>query len=140
MFRARNHEFFRDRAAFGWNFIFPFLLVGGFAVIFGSGRYNIYKIGVFPLPTPNLQIEQLVLPHGFKQQKSFEFVPFRTEAEAINKLKHHKIDFLVRNDSPGNEYWVSETSQKGYIVEQLFNGSLNKTNEQILGDKKKILG
>ena len=25
--KARNLEFFRDRSAFGWNFLFPFLLV-----------------------------------------------------------------------------------------------------------------
>ena len=27
IFNARNREFFRDRAAFGWNFLFPFLII-----------------------------------------------------------------------------------------------------------------
>lgn len=140
MFMARNHEFFRDRAAFGWNFLFPFLLVGGFAIIFGSDRYSGFKIGVFPLPENSLQIETLKLPEGFKSQRSFEFVPFASDQEALDKLKHHKIDFLVRNDSPSHEYWVNETSQKGYIVEQLFNASLVGNEHQKTGDKKQIQG
>ena len=36
MFKARNSEFFRDRAAFGWNLLFPFLMVAGFGLIFGD--------------------------------------------------------------------------------------------------------
>ena len=48
MFIARNKEFFRDRAAFGWNFLFPFLLVAGFGVIFGGKAYTTYKVGIFP--------------------------------------------------------------------------------------------
>ena len=36
MFKARNWEFFRDRASFGWNFLFPFLLVAGFGILFGT--------------------------------------------------------------------------------------------------------
>ena len=32
IFKARNYEFFRDRAAFGWNFLFPFLIVAGFVL------------------------------------------------------------------------------------------------------------
>ncbi len=140
MFRARNHEFFRDRAAFGWNFLFPFLLVGGFALIFGSNRYNVYKIGVFPLEDKPVKAEFLQLPEGFRDQKNFEFIPFTTGREGVDKLKHHKIDFLVKNASPGNEYWVSETSQKGYIIEQLFNSSLIRTEHKVNGRKREIQG
>ncbi len=43
MLKARNREFFRDRAAFGWNFLFPFLIVAGFGVIFGGQSYTEYK-------------------------------------------------------------------------------------------------
>jgi hypothetical protein len=40
--KARNLEFFRDRSAFGWNFLFPFLLVAGFGIIFGGKAYTEY--------------------------------------------------------------------------------------------------
>jgi len=140
MFLARNHEFFRDKAAFGWNFLFPFLLVGGFAIVFGSDRYNEYKIGVFPVTGSAVEIEQLVLPDRFKKQRSFEFIPFASDQEAFDKLKHHKIDFLVKDNSATNEYWVSGTSQKGYIVEQLFNAALTKPEDVVLGNKRDIQG
>ena len=32
LFVARNFEFIRDRAGFGWNILFPFLIVAGFGV------------------------------------------------------------------------------------------------------------
>ena len=37
MFKARNYEFFRDKAAFGWNFLFPFLII---ALIVLKNREN----------------------------------------------------------------------------------------------------
>ena len=46
IFIARNREFFRDRAAFGWNFMFPFLIVVGFAIVFGGEDYRGFKVGV----------------------------------------------------------------------------------------------
>lgn len=140
MFKARNHEFFRDKAAFGWNFMFPFLIVGGFAIIFGSGRYNDYKIGIFPIENHEISVEHLQIPQKFKTHRSFEFVVFPNEAEALNKLKHHKIDFLIKNNSPSNEYWVNDTSQKGYILEQFYNDSLTNEKNRIQGDRKRIHG
>ena len=50
MFVARNREFYRDRSAFGWNFLFPFLIIIGFAVIFQGDYRSPFKIGVFPVP------------------------------------------------------------------------------------------
>jgi len=38
MFVARNLEFFRDRSALGWNFLFPFLIVAGFGMIYSRGN------------------------------------------------------------------------------------------------------
>ena len=48
MFQARNKEFFRDKAAFGWNFAFPFLIIVGFGLIFSGENLQRFKIGVFP--------------------------------------------------------------------------------------------
>ena len=65
MFLARNREFFRDRAAFGWNFLFPFLIVAGFGVIFGGRTYTVYKIGIFPYESNTVAIESVDLPQKF---------------------------------------------------------------------------
>ena len=59
MFKARNWEFFRDRASFGWNFLFPFLLVAGFGILFGGRGHTEYKIGVFPVSPDAMAVASL---------------------------------------------------------------------------------
>ena len=49
LFKARNKEFFRDKASFGWNFLFPFLIIAGFAVIFGGQEQKRDQSRRFPL-------------------------------------------------------------------------------------------
>ncbi len=140
MFKARNKEFFRDKAAFGWNFLFPFLIVGGFAIVFGNSDYREYKIGIFPIADGTVSIKKLHIPNKFKQNKNFEFVGFENGEIALDKLKHHKIDFLVKNGSIDNEYWVNETSSKGNVIEQLFNAALVPASDKFKGTKKEIQG
>ena len=97
MFRARNREFFRDREAFGWNFLFPFLIILGFAVIFKGDYKAQFKIGVFPVPS-GMDARQAVpdLPASFSEFKAIAFVGFEGRRQGLEKLKHHKIDLLVQ--------------------------------------------
>ncbi|MDY0007643.1 MAG: hypothetical protein RBS22_12550, partial [Spongiibacteraceae bacterium] len=46
VFIARNKEFLRDRAALGWNLLFPVLIVAGFAFAFSGEPAPLYKVGV----------------------------------------------------------------------------------------------
>ncbi|MHB1350370.1 MAG: ABC transporter permease [Desulfobulbus sp.] len=125
MFKARNYEFFRDKAAFGWNFLFPFLIIAGFGIIFGGREYSGFKVGVFPVPTDVVSRETASsLPQKFLATKYLEFIGFSTFEEGFAKLKHHKVDFLVRLDSPTRQYWLLDSSPRGYVVERLFQASL----------------
>jgi ABC-2 type transport system permease protein len=124
MFKARNYEFFRDKAAFGWNFLFPFLIIAGFGIIFGGGGYSGFKVGVFPADKELLSPADLTLPKRFSATEYLEFIGFPTREEGLEQLKHHRIDFLVRQDSPAGQYWVLESSPKGYVVERLFQAAL----------------
>ncbi len=119
MFKARNYEFFRDKAAFGWNFLFPFLIIAGFALAFGNRDFSAFKVGVFPAaPVPVLAGRNL--PDKFIHTKHLEFIGFPDLAAGMNKLKHHQIDFLIRLDTPRPQYWLMDSSPKGYLVERLF--------------------
>ncbi len=124
MFKARNYEFFRDKAAFGWNFLFPFLIIAGFAVIFGGQEYSGFKVGLFPAASENVLPDETSLPKKFIETKYIEFVGFRDLEKGLEKLKHHKIDFLVSDNSSSRQYWILDSSPKGYIVERLFQASL----------------
>lgn len=128
MFKARNREFFRDRAAFGWNFLFPFLLVAGFALMFGSDRHQSYKIGLFPQPPGTIETNDLPLPASVRDTRYLDFIGFTDQASGLDRLQHHKIDLLVAvgrgaEDGP-YRYWVSDTSPKGYIAERMFRSAL----------------
>ena len=119
MIVARNREFFRDRAAFGWNFLFPFLLIGGFAIIFGGQERNSFKVGVFPCPQIVEAGQGGCIPNEFKSIKYIQYIRFSDFEQGLNKLKHHKIDLLLDTEKSPHPYWVSDTSPKGYIVERM---------------------
>jgi hypothetical protein len=122
--KARNREYFRDRAAFGWNFLFPFLIIAGFGLIFGGKELSEYKVGVFPLATHSPAGENLRIAAAFGETRYLQFVPIASLEEGLTKLNRHKIDFLVKNDPASRDYWVNDASPKGYIIERLFNDSL----------------
>jgi ABC-type polysaccharide/polyol phosphate export permease len=122
---ARNFEFFRDREAFGWNFLFPFLLIFGFAVIFKGDYRAHYKVGVFPVPI-GVSIEQQTgnLPDAFVDFKAISLLGFETREAGVDKLKHHKIDLLIEAQSTPVRYWISDVSPGGAIVERLLKQAL----------------
>jgi ABC-2 type transport system permease protein len=138
IFQARNREFFRDRAAFGWNFLFPFLIVAGFGIIFGHRSYSEYKIGIFPYPNSPIASDSVQIPAGFHSMHYLKFIGFSTRAEGLDKLGHHKIDFLLKLGQPPYEYYVSDSSPKGYVLEQMFKASLIPAEFKIAAVKKEI--
>jgi len=138
--KARNLEFFRDRSAFGWNFLFPFLLVAGFGIIFGGKSYTEYKIGVFPCESEQVSIERLNIPQRFKEMRYLKFIGFSDVERGLEKLRHHRIDFLLKTGNEPHQYWVSQASPKGYVVEQLFKASLIPSDSVPNAEKKEIQG
>ena len=124
LFKARNYEFFRDRAGFGWNILFPFLIVAGFGVIFSSDSRSDYKLGVFPVKENQMVVQDLHLPDKLKTYKHIKMVPFESRGEALDKLAHHKIDILLENSGPEVKYWVNDSNPKGYILEKVVKESI----------------
>lgn len=120
MFIARNREFFRDRSAFGWNFLFPFLIILGFAVIFKGDYQSTFKVGVFPVDSQaDARLKAGNLPGAFIDDRGIALIGFESRQEGLAKLKHHKIDLLVEAGTRPLRYWVSESSPSGRIVEKL---------------------
>jgi ABC-2 type transport system permease protein len=124
LFVARNFEFIRDRAGFGWNILFPFLIVAGFGVIFSSDSRSEYKLGVFPVEPDKMVIQELQIPEKLKTGKYIKIVAFETRDDAMDKLLHHKIDILLENSNQTLSYWVSDSSPKGYIMEKVVKESI----------------
>jgi ABC-2 type transport system permease protein len=115
--KARNREFYRDRAGLSWNIIMPVLMVFGFAFIFQSGPADIFKVGV------------LAGEGGFEHAHSpmlsiahIDFVSFEDTEAAVSKVERHQLDLLL--DLRGApRYWINDNSEKGYLTERLLLGA-----------------
>jgi ABC-2 type transport system permease protein len=117
--KSRNHEFFRDREAFGWNFLFPFLIIVGFSVIFGGDHQTEFKVGIFPESSPMANSQSSSLPDELAALRYVRFIRFNRFEQGLEKLQHHKIDLLLRIGSKPYQYWLSDSSPNGYIVEKM---------------------
>jgi len=96
LFVARNFEFIRDRAGFGWNILFPFLIVAGFGVIFSSDSRSEFKLGVFPVKQNSMTVNELKIPEKLKTYDHIKIVPFETHEEAMDKLRNSGTGSTIR--------------------------------------------
>jgi ABC-type multidrug transport system permease subunit len=123
--KARNIEFFRDRASLSWNLIFPILLLVGFAFVFSGDGKSLYKIGFLHAQSEKYDIENI---------KYLEFVRYEDTEQALKKLRQHKIDLLL--DFQLNIYWLNDTSPNGYIAEKL----LLQAEQDVQWQKQSVSG
>ncbi|MBW1898871.1 MAG: ABC transporter permease, partial [Deltaproteobacteria bacterium] len=145
LFKARNMEFFRDRAAYGWNLLFPFMIIIGFSVMFNEDRQIMYKVGVIidsnttqTNDSEDISVSAIkdIQYRNFRKTKYIDFIEFNVFNHALDTLKHHRIDLLIAPRS--KHYWLSRTSPKGYIVERLLKAGVE--DRETLYKQKKISG
>lgn len=132
MFLARNKEFFRDRAAFGWNFAFPFLIIVGFGIIFGDQHLQKFKVGFFPdTPAARQTVTKAIAP--LLAEQLIQVVPITTLDQGLSKIRLHKIDLLLDGRFPNPAYWVNSASPNGTIAERLYLSTLvDATGQQMV--------
>ena len=127
LFVARNREFIRDRAGFGWNIAFPFLLVAGFGIIFSSDTRSAYKIGVFPAASEAAITETTALPVPLLKDTDVRLVAFASREKAMDRLKHHKVDLVIEIPEQASDsmvrYWTSDSAKSG-IAEKLLKAAV----------------
>ncbi len=115
--KARNREFYRDRAGLGWNIIMPVLIVFGFAFIFGSERHDLFKFGVM---TDGKGLGSFTSP--FLDTRYVTFIEFNDLPSALQKVERHQVDLLLElRGAP--RYWINVHSAKGYLAERLLHAS-----------------
>jgi len=110
---ARNREFWRDRAALAWNFLFPIMVIAGFAVAFSGDGPDLYKVGLV-----KTEASQKL---NFEETKYIQFIPVADLKVAITKVERHQLDMLI--EPSHHQFWINDTSPAGYILERLLKGS-----------------
>lgn len=118
--KARNYEFIRDKSALGWNFLFPILIVTGFAVAFSDSNIEVYKVGLYG------EQQQDLSRHPFFDTRYITFVPVDHLEKAIVKVERHQLDMLF--DLNQHRYWINNQSPRGYILERVLLGSKLSTD------------
>jgi len=119
---ARNREFIRDRAALGWNILFPVLIVAGFAFAFSGKPPDQYKVGVYTASQdPAAMLDQAARHQPFFRTEYIQFIPLTNLATAITKVERHQLDMLY--DLDRQRYWINSQSAKGYLLERVLHGA-----------------
>ena len=113
--KARNYEFIRDKSALGWNFLFPILIVTGFAFAFSDNTLDQYKVGIYG------EQDKGAAHHPFFDAQHIKFVKVDNLDKAIIKVERHQLDMLF--DLNTHRYWINNQSPNGYILERVFLGS-----------------
>ena len=121
IFMARNKEFYRDRAGLFWNIAFPFLIIAGFAAIFGRGVEPSYKLGVIPSQNNALEYR---LPASVEASPFFSMVPMPDKKTALEKLAAHKLEIVAQAGTQPLNYWVSDSSPKGAMAGEILSATL----------------
>jgi ABC-type multidrug transport system permease subunit len=110
--KARNREFYRDKAGLGWNLVMPLLMILGFAFLFSGGPDELFKVGIVGEQMPSNERSP------FLDTRHIRFIPVGHLETGINKVRHHRLDMLLDlRTTP--RYWVNDRSPEGYAVERL---------------------
>jgi ABC-2 type transport system permease protein len=108
VFIARNLEYLRDRASFGWNLVFPVLIVFALAVVFSGPPRALFTITA--VASDNLP--ELV---GFPGVETIE----AARKKALERLSRQQTDLVIEVVDDSVNYWVNGNSASGAILELL---------------------
>lgn len=120
IFSARNKEFYRDKGALGWVFLFPFLMVIGFGYMFDMSDTGAVKAGV--VSSEKIDVDMV------------EEIYFTTEEKALEKLRIHKVDIVIS----GKSYFVNTDSPKSLLGEKLYLQSISVPPSDVV--RKEVVG
>ncbi len=112
LFTARNMEFYRDRAALSWAFIFPLLIIVGCALVFSKPDQTLIRLGLIGEIGGYNEL-------ALAQQNYVEVTEYSAPERALEQIAHHQIDLLVKKETPGYRYWVNPESSPGLAAQQL---------------------
>lgn len=109
VFIARNKEYYRDRGAFAWAFVFPLLMIIACAIAFSNPDNSVFTVGVHG----SGQASPALLDEPYIKTIAFDDLD-----KGLQRLQHHQIDLLVSLDNPPT-YWINTASTRGPAVEEL---------------------
>lgn len=111
IFIARNKEYYRDRGAFAWAFVFPLLMIIACALAFSNPDNSVFTVGVHGDANNSAATPLLDAPY-------IKTIAFDDLDKGVQRIQHHQIDLLVSAGDPPT-YWINTESTRGRAVEEL---------------------
>ena len=108
VFIARSLEYLRDRASFGWNLVFPVLIVFALAVVFSGSPRALFTITAVTSDS----LPELV---DFPGVETIE----AARNKALERLSRQQTDLVIEVVDDSVNYWVNGNSASGAILELL---------------------
>jgi ABC-2 type transport system permease protein len=125
LFKARNIEFWRDRAGLGWAFAFPLLIIIACALAFSKPDLTVFRIGLLNAHINQTEAEKN-LPAWLKQPY-VEVLYYQDAGKGQQRISHHQLDLLINAENK-NQYWINPESGTSLAAEQFLLGQLAKNN------------
>ncbi len=116
VFVARNLEFIRDRASFGWNLVFPVLIVLVLAVVFSASPGAIFTV----TSLSNDRLPELTNYPGVE-------LIFSDRDRALERLARQQTDLVLDSDLSEVRYWINGNSASGAILEILLESTESRS-------------
>ena len=132
IFNIRNKEFYRDRGALAWVFLFPVMMIVAFGYMFDPDEQALYKVGYSG-----------TLPD--KKTKMISYIEYKNKDQAILKLRNQLLDLYIDFNQTPAKYYKAEESPKSFLAEQLYLNQYKTLNadapnlEQVQGRKTKYI-
>ena len=124
---ARNKEFYRDKGSVTWAIMFPLLVMVGITFAFKNEDQELFKIGVLG---DKSNIEQLAITY----RPWITVVPYSDAQQAMDKVRHHQLDLLLKQDAATVRYWINPESSRGEAAElMLLNEGVTLHKETVSG-------
>ena len=108
VFIARSLEYLRDRASFGWNLVFPVLIVFALAVVFSGSPRALFTITAVTSDS----LPELV---DFPGVETIE----AARNKALERLSRQQTDLVIEVVDDSVNYWVNGNSASGAVLELL---------------------
>jgi ABC-2 type transport system permease protein len=128
-FHVRNKEFWRDKGAVGWTFLFPILVVLAFGYMFNLDGEGTYKAGYFGTKPTDHQLIQ--------------WIKYEDKSEALKKLKGQLVDLVVDVNQTPPRYYVAKDSIKSDVAKTVwlaqFSPEAPAVEEQVQGRKLRYI-
>lgn len=133
---ARSLEYLRDGNSLAKTLLLPLTLIAGLAYTFSGPQTPLFKVALI---SPSSQLpSDADLP--FLKTPLIQFYTETDAGVALHKVELQRIDMVITlgNKSKGQvpQYWISQLSQKGEVVERLLlstNGAQSMKREYVTG-------